>query len=158
MAGDAPLTRIRYVVDASVAVKLYLSDEDEREAATLLFDDFLEDRVELAAPEQIRFEVPSAIRKGIRTNRLTLGDVRIAIREFLSWPIVTSCDDALILAACERSVRFGCSFYDRLYVALAQSLGCQLIHADRRLSDALGTRADFLLWLGDYPSIRSTLR
>ncbi len=65
MAVEFQQTRIRYVVDASAAVKLYLSDEDEREAAAILFNDFLEDRIELAAPVSrfdMKFQVQSAKR------------------------------------------------------------------------------------------------
>ena len=50
-----------YVVDASVAVKWHLRDEDDVDAADLVLDDFQDGRTELVAPSHFRFEIPSAI-------------------------------------------------------------------------------------------------
>ena len=148
MESDAALPR--YVVDASVAVKWYLRDEDSLDAADSLLADFRDDRGQLLAPEQIRYEVPSAFRNALRTNRLTLEQARRAIRGFLAWPIITVRDDRMILAACDLSVRFGCSFYDGLYLALAESTHYPLIHADLRLRNSLGTQFPLANWLADY--------
>lgn len=150
MEPDLPLPR--YIVDASVAVKWYLRDEDDVVAADALLTDFREDRIQLVAPEHIRYEVPSAFRNAMRTNRLTPEQARRAIAGFLAWPITTVRDDDLILAACDQAVRFGCSFYDGLYLALAESTQHQYVYDDMRLRNALGTRFPLALWLTDYAS------
>jgi predicted nucleic acid-binding protein len=142
----------RSIVDASVAVKWYLRDEDDLTAADTLLTDFREDRIQLVAPEHIRYEVPSAFRNAMRTNRLTLEQVRRAIAGFLAWPITTVRDDDVILAASDQAVRFGCSFYDGLYLALAESTQHPFVHADLRLRNALGTQFPLAIWLDDYAS------
>ncbi len=50
------------VLDASVAVKWHLKDEDYAAEAALLLEDFGQGELELVAPAQIRYEVPSAFR------------------------------------------------------------------------------------------------
>ena len=58
MASPAPSA---LVVDASVAVKWHLGDEEHADQAVQLLQRFAQGDVELLAPTQIRYEVPSAI-------------------------------------------------------------------------------------------------
>jgi predicted nucleic acid-binding protein len=139
-----------YVVDASVAAKWYLQDEHDTAAADGLLADFREGRIHLLAPEHIRYEVASAIRNALRANRLTLVQARTAIAECLGWQIPTVGTDDLILAALDQAVHFGCSLYDGLYLALAESADCPLVYADHRLRNALGNRFPRAIWLADY--------
>ncbi|MGH2559192.1 MAG: type II toxin-antitoxin system VapC family toxin [Thermomicrobiales bacterium] len=142
-----------FVVDASVATKWYLLDEEDTRAADAVLADFREGRILLVAPDHIRYEVASAIQNAYRTNRLTNDQAQRATAEFLSWHIPKASGDDLILAAREAAIRFGCSFYDGLYVALAESAGCPLIFADRRLRNTLGGQFGHALWLTDYATI-----
>lgn len=136
-----------YVLDASVAVKWFLSDESDTSQADALLADFREDRVSLVAPEHVLYEVPSAIRNSLRTGRVTVEQARLAIEKFIGWHIPTVHDDALLLSAYEVAVRFGCSYYDGLYLALAEATGFPLISADGRLRRALGDRFPLARWL-----------
>src|SRR5687768_7735403 len=127
-----------YVVDASVAVKWHLRDELDVQAADRVLDDFLDGRTWLFAPDHIRYEVPSAIRNAIRTGRVTVEQGRIVIADFHAWQIPTVGDDALIQAGYEQALLFGCSLYDGLYAALAETISCPLIYADNHLRNAFG--------------------
>lgn len=142
-----------FVLDASVAVKWFLTDEGDRGPAEALLRDFRDDRVRLIAPEQIRYEVPSAIRNALRTNRITVDQARSAISRFLAWQVPTFSSDEVVLTAYEQSLRFGSSFYDGLYLALAEMSETPLIHADARLRNALGDRFPLAIWLADYKAV-----
>ena len=139
-----------YVVDASVAVKWQLRDEPDADLALAVLADFRDGHTQFVAPAQLRYEVASAIRNALRMNRLTIADGRTAISEFLAWGIPVVDDDALIGAAYLEAVRFGCSFYDGLYLALANRLGSPFVFADNHLRNALGTQFLQALWLTDY--------
>ena len=139
-----------YVIDASVAVKWHLPDEQDGDAAVAILADFREGRTALVAPGHFRYEVPSAIRNALRTDRLTPSEGRGAIAAFFVVQVPTVDDNALIEAGYDQALRFGCSLYDGLYLALAENLGCPLVHADKRLRNTLGTRFPRVLWLGDY--------
>jgi predicted nucleic acid-binding protein len=139
-----------YVVDASVAAKWLLPDEPDADLAVTILSDFREGRTALIALGQFRYEVPSAIRNAFRTKRLTHRAGRAAVSRFLSWQVPTVDDAALIEVGYEQALRFGCSFYDGLYLALAESLDCPFVFADQRLRNGLGLNFSRALWLSDY--------
>ena len=138
------------VVDASVAVKWHLSDEEFAEVAVAVLADFREDRVNLLAPDHIRYEVANAIRVAARRGRLTPRQGREALEQFLSWGLWTVATDQLFLAAYDTSERLGCALYDGLYLALAESADCPLIYADRVLRNHIRDQFPLALWIGDY--------
>jgi predicted nucleic acid-binding protein len=140
----------RYVVDASVASKWHLRDELLTAQADALLVGFRDGHWNLAAPESLRYEVAGAIRKAVRTHRLTREQGRAAIVGFLVWKIPVVSSDDLLLAAYDYSWRFGCSIYDGLYLALSDAIDCPFVFADRRLLNAIGTRFARAVWLEDW--------
>ncbi|MEA2594818.1 MAG: hypothetical protein QOF01_1287 [Thermomicrobiales bacterium] len=136
-----------FVVDSSVATKWHLRDEEFSDLAVALLVAYREGRINLIAPDHIRYEVPSAIRKTVRTGRLTAEQARSAIADFLAWKVPTVGSDEVIVAGYEQTVRFGCSLYDGLYVALADALRCPLVHADVSLRNALGPMFSHAIWI-----------
>ena len=149
MTPDVPTL----VVDASVAVKWYLPDEDDADKSGALLGQFRQGEIELVAPEQIRYEVASAITVATRGRapRLTLEQGRRAIEEFLALGLETVRGGRIVRLAYGLAHEYDCAFYDALYLALAQELGVPLITADGRLYR--GVRAiPTVLWIGDFPA------
>jgi predicted nucleic acid-binding protein len=144
----------RFVVDASVAAKWVLKDEPDTHSAETLLADFRESRIQLIAPEQISYEVPSAVRNAVRSRRMTVDQARTAIEIFLALNIETVRGPDLILAGYELAVQYGSSLYDGLYLALAEAAACPLVFADARLRNTLGDRFPPALWLTAYAPAR----
>jgi len=140
----------QFVVDASIAVKWHLRDEQDAETAIQVLTDYRDGRISLVPPEQIRYEVPSAIRNALRTRRMTADAGAMAVADFLSWNIPTVTDNALTLNGYRLVIRFGCSFYDGLYVALAERANASLVHAGNRLRNAIGGTFPLEMWMDDY--------
>lgn len=145
-----------YVLDATVATKWHLSDEAHTDIARRVRLDFEEDRIGLVAPTQLRFEVAAALLKATRRperqQRLAAQAGERALEVFQSWNILYVSGEPLIGAAYRVAVQFGCSFYDGIYVALAQTARLPLLHADNKLHRALGSRFPFAVWIEDYRS------
>lgn len=141
-----------FIVDASVAGKWYLKDEELTAPALRLFEDFTHGRVGLLAPDHILYEVPSAIRNAVPRARLDPFQARNSISLFLAAEIPTVRSESLVLMGFDEAHRFGCSLYDGLYLALARTSRLPLVHADGRLRRNLGGRFPFELWLEDYSS------
>lgn len=75
---------------------------------------------------------------------------RTALVDFPAWRIPTVRSGSLILGACDQALRFGCSLYDGLYLALAEMAQCPLVYADQRLRNALGSRFPRAVWIEDF--------
>jgi predicted nucleic acid-binding protein len=132
-------------VDASLAAKWVLPEEHRAEALALLRAT-LERGEPIIAPPLLPIEVTNILRQRLRRadDALTLDEAVQALRAFLTLPLVLATPDDLH----ERSLRL--AVYDAYYVALAQTAGCDLWTADRRLLRRLGERASFARFIGDY--------
>mgnify|MGYP001576081505 FL=1 len=127
------------VVDASVAVKWHLRDEEDAARATLLLHRFAQGRLNLLAPDHIRPEFAAAITKATpgRKPRLTPSQGTDAIEEFLSLGLRSFETQPLLLPAYGLAQQFGCAFYDALYLALSERLSVSLLTADERFYHAV---------------------
>src|SRR5262249_25052053 len=90
-----------FVIDASVAAKWHLADEDYSDAALLLLDRATDGQCELWAPDHIQVEVPSAITAATvgRVPRLTPTAGQAAIEAFLAIGLRLAASDTLLLRA-----------------------------------------------------------
>lgn len=141
-----------YVVDASVAVKWHLVDEDDAEQALAIWRGFNNGEFALLAPEHIRYEAPNAISQATLRSpaRLTRDEGRQAVAEFLASGLTTFSDSDLIAATIPLVYEFGCAFYDAVYVALSQRMKRPFITADARLYQRVRLHTD-TIWIGDWP-------
>ncbi len=139
------------VIDACVAVKWHVHDEDHVAQATLLLTRFAQGSVDLLAPDHIQPEFTAAITKATRGRkpRLTQSQGSDAIDEFLSLGLRTFETAPLLQPAYSLTHEFGCAFYDALYLALAQRLSLSLVTADGKFYRA-ARRHPALIWIGDY--------
>jgi predicted nucleic acid-binding protein len=134
----------RYVVDASVAIKWFLL-EDHTEAARRL----LRDGLELSSPDLVRAEFGNVMWKRWRRGDLSAEAVDAALSSLGRLPLRIETSEPLIGAAWNVARLYERSFYDGLYVALAERTDCPLVTADRRLYNSLrnGELAERLMWV-----------
>lgn len=139
-----------YVLDASVAVKWHLRDEEHATLALQVLRDFRDGKVGLLAPDHIRYEVASAVRVAVLRDRITAEEGRSSLADFYGWRIPTVRGESLIFFAYDQALKLHCSFYDALYLALAQSANVPLIYADEKLRRNIGQDFRLALWIEDY--------
>jgi predicted nucleic acid-binding protein len=127
---------MKYVLDASVALKWVLPEADSHKADALR-DGFERQAYDFLAPDVFPAEVGHAITKAERRRLIApaegshlLSDILATLPQLVpSLPLVP---EAYALSSAARI-----SFYDCLYIALAEREGCQFITADVRLIGAL---------------------
>jgi predicted nucleic acid-binding protein len=124
------------VLDASVLVE-YLASGEQAEAA--------HERIRAEAhtnwvPELLAAEVGHALRRGVQLGRLEAVSAREALWELRQMPLRWVTHERLILYAWD--LRQNVSFYDALYVALAEMLDQPLITFDAKLARANGIKAE----------------
>ena len=118
------------VLDASVAVEL-VSAGKHLEAAEARI---LTEEKALWAPELLDAEVGSALRGGVRRKTMDVGHAVQALEELRKLPVHRVSHERLAQFAW--LLRDNVSFYDGLYVALAQLLDQPLLTLDGRLARA----------------------
>jgi len=139
-----------WVVDASVALKWYLLDEDFIEEAAVFRDGYVNERLELIAPDYIRYEILNALEVARIQRRITSLEANEGFGHFLGLGFhLPHDDDLLLLNAAGVSRRFVVAPYDALYVALAETTGSLFVTADERLYRRIEGEAHYARWLGD---------
>jgi len=120
----------RIVVDASVAIKWFLTEPQSAEALSVLDDP----TTSLLAPDLIRSEVGQVLWKRWRQGLLQGGEALDILREFLVMPITIIASDDLIDAAWQLAARTGATVYDSLYLSAASHYDAVLLTADHPLA------------------------
>jgi predicted nucleic acid-binding protein len=92
----------------------------------------------LAAPHLIDLEVGSALRRLVRAGDVPERRARLALTDLADLPLDRA-PAVSLLARCWE-LRDNLTFYDAVYVALAEALDLTLLTADARLARASGPR------------------
>jgi predicted nucleic acid-binding protein len=122
------------VLDASVLVE-YLADGQHAPEAR---QRIMEDPDRLWAPHLIDAEVGHVLRRATLAGELTATAARGALQDLADIPLLRAPHCALLKRAW--SLRANVSFYDGLYIALAERLALPLLTLDARLAGAPGLR------------------
>ena len=133
-----------YVIDASVALKWFLTEEDSR-GADALFDAFLRSRAELLAPDVLLLEVANALWKQTALLKLLRSEEAVSIfHDFITLPLNLQPSNPLASRALNLAMKFQHPVYDMLYCALAIENDCEFVTADRVLVSRLSGRLPFV--------------
>ena len=122
-----------YVVDASVAVKLYVPEVHSAQAIR-----FFSDGHELIVPEFMLAEVANIVwKKSALLGELTQAEAQTIVDAVQELPLGYYYTSGLLSEAMRIAMTMKRTVYDSLYIALAASQECQLITDDRKLYDSL---------------------
>ncbi|KAF0107404.1 MAG: PilT protein domain protein [Anaerolineaceae bacterium] len=138
--------RLRFVVDASVGIKLFV-DEPLSDRAHALFARLTEDPpAEFYVPDLFYIECANILLKYMRRFGRSLKDSQADLVDLntLALKPVSTADlmQAALLLASEKNL----TAYDACYAVLAQQLNIPLITADEPMAKAV----DWAVWLGDF--------
>ena len=138
-----------FVVDANVAAKWLLpaSGEGLLDQANHLAARHVRGELVLLAPDLIGAEIGNVLWKAVRRKRISPVEAENSLRRFLDLEIQLIPAADLLVQTLQIAVTCDRSFYDSLYVALALSAKTELITADERMVNALGSRFP-VRWLG----------
>ena len=129
------------VIDASVAAKWFLRNEEDYDVAEDILLACLADELELHAPRIFSYEVCSLLAKACgsrdpttKTPKLTKEKAVECIQKLFSLPIsITEATENEGAEAVGMAVDFSRKFYDMTYLRLAASLDCGWCTADRKV-------------------------
>lgn len=143
------------VIDASVAIKWFVSEPDSDLAERILTSS-----VRLVAPQLLLLEIANGLWKNVLKKLISEDDATAALREAPSIIEFLHADQSLAAQALAMAMELEHPFYDCLYIALASHLKTVCITADMRLIRAVaGTSYEqHLVELGNWRVFESTLR
>ena len=126
------------VVDATCAVLLVVPGPDQARYEEL-FGAWNRAGYDLYAPGLWIYEVTSALCKGVRFGGLTAAEADGCLTQALNLGVqLVAPDQEQVRAAFAWTAQLQrAAAYDSFYLALAESLGCELWTADRRLCNAV---------------------
>jgi len=134
------------VPDASVAIKWYVQEENTADAEKLLDGSF-----ELHAPELILLEFGNIVWKKVRRKDLTSEEGSSIIKSFIRQNVTYHSHRPLLTASFIGADLSGQTVYDWSYLALAVSLSCRFVTADKRFYGAFENirLRKHLVWIGN---------
>ena len=142
---------MRFVVDASVAVKWLVAEEETdvaEELATSAHD--------LHAPRLMASEVANAIWRKARTGEIERRAAGILLADVPDMPVRWGADELVSADAVRLALALDRPIYDCVYLALAHRIGAVMLTADRRFANAVAPteHGESILTLADYAETR----
>ncbi len=139
----------QFVIDASVAAKWILPDQDETlvDEAALLLNRYAKGHARLVVPDLFWAEFGNILWKSVRRGRCTQKTAEIGLATMKSRGLPTIPSATLLEAAFAIATAFDRTVYDSLYIALAIDCQGQLITADEKLANAVAAHLP-VKWLG----------
>ena len=134
---------MKYVLDASVALKWVLQ-EPGSDKAVVLREGFRSGVHDLLAPDVFVAEIAHALARAERRNIIAPPKGAVLLADLLTTVPRLSSSLPLLPEAFSIASAVRISFYDCLYVALADREECELLTADARLVELLQERYPFI--------------
>ena len=120
------------MVDSSLVFKWIVKEEDS-ELADALAGQWFADQIPVLAPSLLLFELTNALFQQVKDGDLDIEAADMAVKRILSLPVQIVESDHLIRRTLELASLLGQgAIYDSLFLALAESLDCDLWTADGR--------------------------
>lgn len=121
------------IVDASVAMKWFVKDEENRSQALYLLKQFKLEEINFIIPDLLFYEVANAFKTFVRAKRITLTAGNKYIKRLLELNLLIVYSSTLIGPALKLAHKFDISVYDASYLALAKSQKIPFYSADEKL-------------------------
>ena len=141
---------MKYVLDASVALKWVLT-ETHSDKALALREEFRGGFHELLAPDVFPAEIGHALARAERKRVISPPDGSLLLADILTTLPQLASSLLLLPEAFSLASALRVSLYDCLYLALADREQCQFLTADTRLVNVLQPHFSFLLPLSYLP-------
>ena len=138
------------VVDASLAVK-WLVEEDDSNKAHAILQSWVAQDITRIAPYLMPFEVANVLHRRVLRGELNVGDSTRMIERLLESRLELQQPPGLHVRALQLASQLNQSAaYDAHYLALAESVGCELWTADERFYRAVSPGIDSVRWIGEF--------
>ena len=138
------------VIDASLAVK-WLVEEEYSDKAHAILQLWVDQDITRIAPHLMPFEVANALHRRVVRGELEVGDSTRMITRLLESRLELRQPPGLHVRALQLASQLKQNAaYDAHYLALAESVGCELWTADERFYRSASPSAENMRWIGEF--------
>lgn len=139
----------RIVIDASVALKWYLADEEYGQKALSILDKYVSRDIDILAPSLLEYEVINGLLIAKKRGRIEEEKILMAADGFTSLELNLRNISFLYPKVIEYCRLFNLYAYDSSYLALADEERVPFITADEGLYNAVKKDLKWVEWLAD---------
>jgi len=139
----------RLVIDASVVLKWYLTDEEYGEKALNLLSKYISNELDFLAPSLLEYEVVNGLIIAQKRGRIKEEKILLAIDGFMDLNIKLKDLSQLYPRVLYYCKVYNRSVYDASYLAVAEREGIAMITGDKRLYNAVKKDLKWVKWLGN---------
>ena len=138
------------VVDASLAVKWLVAEEDSDKAHAVL-ESWVARDITRIAPYLMSFEVANALHRRVARGELSVGNIARMMTRLFGSSLELRQSPGLHAKALELASHLSqAAVYDAHYLALAESLNCEMWTAGYRLYRVAGSGVDNVSRIGEF--------
>ena len=138
------------VIDASVAVKLFIPEEYSDSAIQIFKLLEAPDPAGLFVPDLFYIECANVFRTRVKFGGMSGDEARKAHDILLGFPLERVPTTGLSASALALSLQYDLSVYDACYLALASLIGSPLVTADRKFARKMSGSDLPVIWIGDW--------
>ncbi len=138
----------KIIIDASVALKWFLADEENGEKALMLLDTYVSDQMDILAPALLECEVINGLIVAMRKGRVEEGEIFKALEGFAHLKIDLRPITHLYSKVLKNSMDYNLSAYDACYLALAEAEETPFVTSDKKLFSS-AKKNSWITWIGD---------
>lgn len=150
MVADRP---VLVIADTCVLAQWVLPDEETCPGAEKLLTDVGSKQVALLAPPLLIHELANSLSMAVKRRRITASDAELAWQAFSRLGIILEEPARSDTSTLRLSFLPGVTAYDASYAALAESRGCLLYTADRRMLAALCGHSEHVRPIAEYTGV-----
>ena len=123
---ENPTNMVTVVPDISIIIKWLNKDKEENlEQASKLLEEVLDGKVELLAPELVKYEIGNVL---LKSKRLIPREAKISLGTIYSLPITfVSETENLSKQTFEMAYKHGITYYDAAFISLSKQYNATLV-------------------------------
>ena len=140
----------RIVIDASVALKWYLDDENLGTKALNILTQYLSNEIDLLAPSLLEYEVMNGLKIAQKRGRINKKSLQSGIEGFFNLEITLFNVSHFPAKALDILSFFDISSYDASYLALSENEKIPFVTADKILYNKVHKKLKYIKWLEEY--------
>ncbi len=138
------------VVDASVALKWFLDDEELGTKALNILTQYVSGDLKILAPSLLEYEVMNGLKIAQKRGRIDIKSLQLGIKGFFNLEITFFNASHFSEKALDIMNSIDITSYDASYLALSENRKTPFVTADKVLYNKADKKMKYITWLGEY--------